>query len=153
MTAALKESRGKTDRVKQEKKTRGSQALAARELVASLSVHGWGDTYVDYIVAGRIFVSRSVRYLLLRYNAVDFYERKQRLVNFNTASQGRFMLSCTSRSSHFLPVRMLLKASSTLVESKADVSINERVFFSESKKTRTKRLYFSISECVYTWIT
>lgn len=36
----------------------------------------------------------------------------------------------------FLPVRMFLKASSTLVESKAEVSINERVFFSEHEKTK-----------------
>lgn len=34
----------------------------------------------------------------------------------------------------FLPVRMFLKASSTLVESKAEVSINEIAFFSEQKK-------------------
>lgn len=33
----------------------------------------------------------------------------------------------------FLPVRMFLKASSTLVESKAEVSIKERVFFSEDE--------------------
>lgn len=30
-----------------------------------------------------------------------------------------------------IPVRMFLKASSTFVESKADVSINDRVFFSD----------------------
>lgn len=30
-----------------------------------------------------------------------------------------------------IPVRMFLKASSTFVESKADVSINESVFFSD----------------------
>lgn len=30
-----------------------------------------------------------------------------------------------------VPVRMFLKASSTFVESRADVSINERVFFSD----------------------
>lgn len=53
--------------------------------------------------------------------------------------------SWTSRSSNqtpceiqqwvslFLPVRMFLNASSTFVESNADVSINERVFFSEEE--------------------
>lgn len=35
--------------------------------------------------------------------------------------------------SPLLPVRMFLKASSTLVESKAEVSIKERVFFSEDE--------------------
>ena len=32
-----------------------------------------------------------------------------------------------------VPVRMFLKASSTFVESKADVSIKERVFFSDKR--------------------
>lgn len=36
----------------------------------------------------------------------------------------------------FLPVRMFLKASSTLVESKAEVSIKERVFFSEDEEIK-----------------
>lgn len=36
----------------------------------------------------------------------------------------------------FLPVRMFLNASSTLVESKAEVSINERVFFSEDEERK-----------------
>lgn len=49
-----------------------SQALAALEFVAPLPVRGWGDTYVHYIVAWRLIVCRSVRYLLLRHDAVDF---------------------------------------------------------------------------------
>lgn len=49
-----------------------SQALAALEFVALLPVSGWRDTYVHYIVARRLIVCRSVRYLLLWHNAVDF---------------------------------------------------------------------------------
>lgn len=51
---------------------RASQALAALEFVALLPVSGWGDTNVHYVVAWRLVVCRSVRYLLLRHNAVDF---------------------------------------------------------------------------------
>lgn len=52
-----------------------SLALAAREFASSLAVCGWGEAYVHYIVAWRLIVSGSFRYLLLRYNTVDFYER------------------------------------------------------------------------------
>ena len=38
--------------------------------------------------------------------------------------------------SPFIPVKMFLKASSTFVESKADVSMNERLFFSRDKKEK-----------------
>lgn len=54
----------------------GSLVLAAGELAASLAVCGWGEAYVHYIVAWRLVVSRSVRYLLLRDNTVDFCKRK-----------------------------------------------------------------------------
>lgn len=49
-----------------------SLALAAGEFASSLAVCGWGQTYVHYIVAWRLVMSGSVRYLLLRYNTVDF---------------------------------------------------------------------------------
>lgn len=60
--------------VKREEETRASQALAAGELAAPLAVRGRGEAYVHYVVAGRLVVCRSVRYLLLRHNAVDFCE-------------------------------------------------------------------------------
>ena len=43
----------------------GSQALAALQFVALLPVSCWGDTDVHYIVARRLVMCRSVRYLLL----------------------------------------------------------------------------------------
>ena len=112
-----------------------SQALAALQFVALLPISGWGDTYVHYIVARRLVVCGSVRYLLLRHNAVDFCRGKfkKNAMMFLTAP-----LRSSDQTSHeirhrvlfFLPVKMFLKASSTFVESNADVSINERVFFS-----------------------
>lgn len=53
----------------------GSLVLAAGELAAPLAVCGWGEAYVHYIVPRRLIVSRSVRYLLLGDNAVDFCKR------------------------------------------------------------------------------
>lgn len=41
---------------------------------------------------------------------------------------------------------MLLNASSTLVESKAEVSINEIVFFSKVKKRKKRDFYFTAIE-------
>lgn len=68
--------RGKTDRVIREEKIRASLVLAAGEFAASLAVRGRGEAYVHDIVAWRLVVSRSVRYLLLRYDAVDFCREK-----------------------------------------------------------------------------
>lgn len=83
-------------------------------------------------------MSRSVRYLLLRYDTVDFCERKHvsvkaKMLYYIILEMLHFLFNSLAL---FLPVRMFLKASSTLVESKAEVSINERVFFSEHEKTK-----------------
>lgn len=51
--------------------------MAAREFAASLAVRGRREAYVHYIVSWRLVVSRSVGYLLLRYDTVDFCERKR----------------------------------------------------------------------------
>ena len=53
-----------------------SQALAALQFVALLPVSGRGDTDIHYIVARRLIVCRSVRYLLLWHNAIDFCREK-----------------------------------------------------------------------------
>lgn len=53
-----------------------SQALAALEFVDLLSISGWRDTYVHYIVAWRLVMRRSVRYLLLWHDAVNFWRWK-----------------------------------------------------------------------------
>lgn len=80
--------------------------------------------------------------MLLRYDTVDFCEKKNVNVNAvkcNITLPWRFTVGCTLHQtlpSLFLPVRMFLKASSTLVESKAEVSMNERVFFSEDEETK-----------------
>lgn len=42
-----------------------------------------------------------------------------------------------------IPVRIFLKASSTFVESKAEVSMNDRLFFSEGKKRKHGRRIFN----------
>lgn len=53
-----------------------SQALAALQFVPLLPVSGRRDTDVHYVVARRLIVCRSVRYLLLWHNAVDFCRGK-----------------------------------------------------------------------------
>lgn len=58
--------------------------MATGELAASLAVCGWGEAYVHYIVAWRLIVSRSVRYLLLRDNTVDFCKRKHENVKVHS---------------------------------------------------------------------
>lgn len=49
-----------------------SQALAALQFVAPLTVSGWWDTYIHDIVAWRFIMGWSVCYLLLWYNTIDF---------------------------------------------------------------------------------
>lgn len=49
-----------------------SQTLAALQFVALLAVGGGRDADVHHVVAWRLVVCRSVCYLLLRHNAVDF---------------------------------------------------------------------------------
>lgn len=84
MTAAwqLKWTRGaqRKDwlRLRQEKKTGGSLVLAAGEFAASLAVCGWWEAYVHYVVAWRLIMPRSVRYLLLRNNTVDFCKKESK---------------------------------------------------------------------------
>lgn len=51
---------------------RRSQVLTALEFVGFLSVGGWWDADVDYVVARRLIMCRPVCNLLLRNNAVDF---------------------------------------------------------------------------------
>lgn len=62
-------------RLRRGKNKGGSLALAAGELAASLAVCGWGKAYVHYVVAWRLIMSGSVRYLLLRDDTVDFCKR------------------------------------------------------------------------------
>lgn len=90
MTASdsRREKRKLWHKVNQKKKKGGSQALAAGEFVAPLPIHGWGDTYVYYIVAWRIFVCRSVWYLLLRYDTVDFCENALECFFYVSGVQG-----------------------------------------------------------------
>lgn len=49
-----------------------SQTLAALQFVALLAVGGGRDADVHHVVAWRLVVCRSVCYLLLRHDAVDF---------------------------------------------------------------------------------
>ena len=142
MTAEIKQRRKEEGLTKsqQQRKIHLSQALTAGELAAPLSIHGRGDAYVHYIVAWRVIICRSVQYLLLRNDTVDFCERKQwQFCKFrgyaNLKIAGELHITFKTLSL-FLPVKMFLKASSTLVESNADVSINERVFFSEDEKKK-----------------
>lgn len=73
---------------------------------------------------------RSVRYLLLRHDAVDFCRKNTLMLDlFKTSDQ--ILHETPRRVFLLLPVKMFLNASSTFVESSAEVSINERVFFSE----------------------
>lgn len=51
---------------------RRSQVLTALEFVGFLSIGGWWDTDIDYVVARRLIVCRPICNLLLRNNAVDF---------------------------------------------------------------------------------
>lgn len=53
-----------------------SQALAALEFVALHPVSGWWDTYVYNIVTRGLIMCRSICYLLLRHNAIDFCRGK-----------------------------------------------------------------------------
>lgn len=55
-----------------------SQTLAALEFVALLPISGWWDTNIHYIVAWRLVVCRSVRYLLLWHDTVDFCRGKSK---------------------------------------------------------------------------
>ena len=56
---------------------RRSQVLTALEFVGFLSIGGWWDTDVDYVVARRLIVCRSICNLLLRNNAVDFWNENR----------------------------------------------------------------------------
>lgn len=56
----------------EEKVREVSQALAAGESVASLPICCWRNTYIHNIIARRILMSRSVWYLLLWHNTVNF---------------------------------------------------------------------------------
>lgn len=49
-----------------------SQTLAALQFVALLAISGGRDADVHHVVAWRLVVRRSVCYLLLRHDAVDF---------------------------------------------------------------------------------
>lgn len=55
-----------------------SQALTALKLVALLAVRGRWDADVYYVVTRRVVVRRSVRYLFLRHDAVNFWRKKQK---------------------------------------------------------------------------
>lgn len=80
---------------------------------------------------------RPVCYLPLRYDTVDFCQREQSIWSCTFEVLMSMFLSS-------LPVRMFLNASSTLVESKAEVSMNERVFFSEEQTK--EHLWFHVLE-------
>lgn len=56
---------------------RRSQVLTALEFVGFLSIGGWWDTDVNYIVARRLIVCRPICNLLLWNNAVDFWNENR----------------------------------------------------------------------------
>lgn len=71
-------SKWSTDKVKGTRVIyRRSQVLTALEFVGFLSIGGWWDTDVDDIVARRLIVCRPICNLLLRNNAVDFWNENR----------------------------------------------------------------------------
>lgn len=83
---------------------RRSQVLTALEFVGFLSVGGWWDADVDYVVARRLIMCRPVCNLLLRNNAVDFCNenrvvRAQEGIPSNRA-HAHLRVSCQRRRLH-----------------------------------------------------
>lgn len=95
---------------------------------------------------------RSVCYLPLRYDAVDFCQRKAKSQSLALTFS---IFSTLPKRLSPSPVRMFLNASSTLVESKAEVSMNESVFFSEEQKQKRWFIFSCITEKenIYTVVT
>lgn len=60
-----------------------SQALAALKFVALLPVSGRGNTDVHHVVARRLVMCRSVRYLLLWHDAVDFCNDNNAMIGWS----------------------------------------------------------------------